>query len=183
MKGLFAGFVAFAALACGQTWTAYDDASITAFSFELRVGPPGDGNCEPLLPARADCRANCELLVVHANETNQASGCAEPGASQPSEATLGYFRQSFLAALGDASAPVPVVCVHDQLVGGNASSVAQSTACTNNAPNYAGTTCTNTNEPGWCYVMGAANTGGCPSAIAFGQPLPTGTMLLMNCIE
>jgi hypothetical protein len=130
----------------------------------------------------------CLILVEYTGQTDQANGCTDAGMCNPANPTtcgcaasdqtcidtykgiLTRFDDSFQASLGDAaSQPSPVVCVFKQLV---------------NPTDYTGNTCEGTANPGWCYVEGSGNTGGCAQAIKFGgSGPPAGTTISLECIE
>jgi hypothetical protein len=133
------------------------------------------GQCLPETLARAsDGTVPCLVLVIYTQLTDQNAGCTDPGLTQPDADTLTRFRDQWNASQGDAgtSAPPPVVCVLTQLTPGT---------------DYTQPTCDNQGNapPGWCYVEGVGNTGGCPQAIKFspqGQP-KSGTTISLECIE
>jgi len=149
------------------------------------------GQCLPekLLPA-GDGSVPCLILVIYPGQTDQSAGCTDAGMCNPANPTtcgclasdsnciatyqgiLQRYQDSFKASLGDggASQPTPVACVFKQLL----------------APgDYPqGGTCEGTPNVGWCYVEGAAQTGGCPQAIKFGgSGPPAGTTISLECIE
>ncbi len=129
------------------------------------------GQCLPQKLSAKNGEIPCLILVVYPNQTNQKTGCGDPGMSQPDDQTLARYAQSFQASLGDAGAgtPTPVACQFKQLVSGT---------------DYTGLTCEGTANVGWCYVEGAQNTGGCPQAIKFGgSGPPAGTTIDLECIE
>ena len=112
-------------------------------------------------------------------------GCTDPGHVQPGRPTtcgcaandttcittyqgiLQRFQNAFQASLGGASQPTPVACIFKQLAPGL---------------DFTGVTCEGSTQRGWCYVEGAANTGGCPQAIKFGGTgPPAGTTMSLVC--
>jgi hypothetical protein len=147
------------------------------------------GQCLPeqLTPAQ-DGSVPCLILVVYPSQTDQSSGCTDPGMCNPANPTtcgcaasdtqciatyqgiLQRYQEQFQASLGDAgSQPTPVACVFKQLIPGT---------------DYQGATCEGSQNIGWCYVQGSANTGGCAQAIKFGgQGPPAGTTISLECIE
>jgi hypothetical protein len=148
------------------------------------------GQCLPeqLSPA-ADGSVPCLILVIYPGQTDQAGGCTDAGMCNPANPTtcgcaasdtnciatyqgiLQRYQDSFKASLGDAGAsqPTPVACVFKQLLPGT---------------DYQGATCEGSQNVGWCYVSGSANTGGCPQAIKFGgSGPPAGTTISLECIE
>ena len=154
-----------------------------------RLGAEISVQCMPSdLKVQSDCSVPCQVLVEYRNQTDQAAGCKDPGMSQPDPATLSRFQQQWQARQGDAgvSQPPPVVCVLQQLEGGSGSSVAVSSGCSSASPGYQGASCAAdpSASAGWCYVVGVANTGGCPQAIEFaGAGPPSGTTVHLECIE
>ena len=115
------------------------------------------------------------MLVVYTNQTAQAAGCTDPGMSQPDPSVVKRYDDQFIAGLGDAGASQqpPVVCQFQQLTPN----------CTGPTC-YNGPTCDGSPNLGWCYVEGAANTGGCAQAIKFGgSGPPAGTTVDLECIE
>jgi hypothetical protein len=130
------------------------------------------GQCLPQTLTRAsDGTVPCLILVVYNGQTDQATGCTDPGMSQPDPTVVARFDQQYLASLGDAgtSQSPPVVCQFQQLTPG---------------VDYTGATCDGSASIGWCYVEGAANTGGCSQAIKFGGGgPPAGTTIDLECIE
>ena len=150
----------------------------------------GDGQCSMLHMPQPDARCDlpCVLLVIYVSQTDQAAGCTDPGMSQPDPLMLDAFHRDWREWQGDAAiaTPPPVVCVYRQLLGGDASSLAEATGCSNPSPDYQGIACDRDlgAPPGWCLVMGAANTGGCPFAIEFGSvDPPPGTTLSLECLQ
>ncbi len=138
-----------------------------------------DGQCFPeTLHHLANCSVSCQLLIEYPSQTDQSAGCTDPGTSQPDPATLDWFRTRYLASFGDAGwEPVPVACVYRQLSG-------QFPGCSNPSPDFTGATCAGSPNEGWCYVEGAANTGGCPQGIVFGGAgPPPGTTLSLTCLQ
>ena len=123
------------------------------------------------LPVGSDGTVSCTMLVVYPSQTNQSAGCTDPGMAQPEPSVLAQFDHQYLASLGDAGAgqQPPVLCELEQLVQG---------------VDYVGATCEGSSAPGWCYVQGAANTGGCAQAIRFsvGEP-PPGTTVDLECSQ
>ena len=123
------------------------------------------------LQVASDGTVPCSVLVVYPSQTNQAAGCTDPGMSQPSASALARFDQQWIASLGDAGAGMtpPVVCQLAELQQGK---------------DYQGASCDTAPTAGWCYVTGAANTGGCSQAIKFGASgPPSGTTVELECIE
>jgi hypothetical protein len=135
------------------------------------------GQCLPQqLQAATNGAIPCLILIEYPSQTNQAAGCTDPGMTQPTSDVLTRFDQTYLASLGDAGAGMspPVVCVFNQLIQGT-----DYTGAT-----CEGSACTSANCAGWCYVSGAANTGGCAQAIKFGGAgPPAGTVIDLECIE
>jgi hypothetical protein len=134
------------------------------------------GQCLPeqLAVDQTTGQVPCLVLVIYTSQTDQSAGCIDPGLTQPDADTLALFQQQWAAQQGDAgtSAPVPVVCVLNQLV---PSDYGGAPSCETVA----------SSPPGWCYVTGVGNTGGCPQAIKFspkGQP-KSGTTINLECIE
>ncbi|HEY1960079.1 MAG TPA: hypothetical protein VGH28_30930 [Polyangiaceae bacterium] len=131
------------------------------------------GQCLPQTLTRGtDGTVPCLILVVYPNQTDQSAGCTDPGMSQPDASVVQRFDQQFIAGLGDAGAgqQPPVVCQFQQLTQGT---------------DYQGASCEGSAAIGWCYVEGAANTGGsCSQAIKFGgSGPPAGTTVDLECIE
>ena len=125
----------------------------------------------------------CLVLATYPAQTDQASGCTDPGMCNPADPTtcgckaddasciaaykniLGRYAQEFQASLGDggASAPTPVACIFQQI---------------------ADPKCSSGTSAGWCYVEGATSTGGCAQAIQFGgSGPPSGVTISLECIE
>ncbi len=149
------------------------------------------GECLPLaLTPRADGTVACLILAEYPNQTDQSAGCTDPGMCNPADPTtcgcapsdsacfamyqgvLSRFQQSYQASLGGGS-PTPVACIFQQLAPG----------CIGNDC-YSGSTCEGSPNAGWCYVTGAANTGGCPQAIKFGgQGPPSGVTISLECSQ
>jgi hypothetical protein len=147
------------------------------------------GQCLPeALTIAPDGTVPCLILVEYPTQTDQSAGCTDPGMCNPANPTtcgclpsdsaciatyqgiLQRFQQSFQASLGDAGGqPTPVACVFKQLVP---------------PTDYQGATCEGSQNAGWCYVSGSANTGGCPQAIKFGgSGPPAGTTISLECIQ
>jgi hypothetical protein len=152
------------------------------------------GQCLPQqLTAASDGTIPCLILIEYpsqmqtgsaGNFTDPPGSCTDAGMSilgkgsmaDPDGSLLARFNQGYLAALGDAGVgqTPPVVCEYQQLL--------QSAMAGNNT--YTGATCEGQPNPGWCYVSGAANTGGCAQAIKFGGAgPPAGTTVNLECIE
>jgi hypothetical protein len=148
------------------------------------------GQCLPekLNPA-ADGSVPCLILVIYPGQTDQTAGCTDQGMCNPAnpvpclctagdtnciatyQGVLKRYQDNFQASLGDggASQPTPVACVFKQLLPGT---------------DFQGATCEGSQNVGWCYVQGSANTGGCPQAIKFGGAgPPAGTTISLECIE
>jgi hypothetical protein len=125
----------------------------------------------------------CLVLAEYKGQTDQAAGCTDPGMCNPADPTtcgckaddvsciatykniLSRYQQGFQASLGDggASQPTPVACIFQQI---------------------ADPACSKSQGAGWCYVEGAANTGGCPQAIQFaGSGPPNNVTISLECIE
>ncbi len=131
------------------------------------------GQCLPQTLTRDQSTGTvpCVILVVYPNQTDQAAGCTDPGTLQPDPSILARFDAQFVAGLGDAGASQrpPVVCELEQLTPG---------------VDYAGASCAGQPKAGWCYVEGAANTGGCAQAIKFGASgPPQGVTLDLECLQ
>jgi len=156
----------------------------TAALSRLAVTPDEQCFPEKLEPA-ADCSVSCVALVGFPNETEQSAGCKGPGMSQPDAPTLARFAARYQESFGDAGdAPVPVVCVYRQLVGGASSTLARNGECTGTSGDYVGPTCAGSAESGWCYADGAEFNGGCPTGIDFGGGgPPVGTTVTLDCLE
>ena len=148
-----------------------------------------DWSCMPLeVHPDVRCQLPCVVLAIYASQTDQAAGCTDPGMSQPDQITLDVFQRQWREELGDAgvTSPPPVACLYRQLVGGDASSVAQATGCSNPNPDYQGIACDLdlSGTAGWCPVMGQANTGSCPLSIRYGGGGPPwGTSLVLECLQ
>ena len=125
------------------------------------------GNCFPTaLAQNADGTVSCEVLVVYPTRSNQATGCTDPGMSQPTNGELQSFLTQWESSVGG---PPPVLCVYEQLTPGI---------------DYAGPSCDGSNSAGWCYVQGASNTGGCAQSFEFGGAgPPAGTQLDLICSQ
>ena len=130
------------------------------------------GQCMPMqLPQTSNGMVACSILVIYPGQTDQASGCTDPGMSQPLQTQLQQFQSQFQASLGDggASQPTPVLCVYKQLAQGT---------------DFQGASCEGSANAGWCYVQGSANTGGCAQAIKFGASgPPAGTTVALECSQ
>ncbi len=128
-----------------------------------RIATALTGQCFPTALARkADGTVNCQILVAYPNQTNQASGCTDPGMMQPAPDVVARFDTRV------TSGPAPVVCVFDQLGPG---------------VGYPGATCAGAPNVGWCYVEGAG-AGGCAQSIQFGgSGPPAGTTLTLECSQ
>jgi len=101
--------------------------------------------------------------VLYPTQTDQAAGCTDPGMLQPTSDVLSWFDKQY------APEKPPVICVYDQLVAGT---------------DFVGGTCKDTPSAGWCYVEGAANTGGCAQSIEFGAAgPPPGTDVEIACSQ
>jgi hypothetical protein len=176
--------------ACGGISEGGSPSSTTFASFQVVVlsDSGADGQCMPYrLHVEDSCTVQCSALVLYFNQTDQSAGCTDPGMAQPDMTTLAAFQNEYRASLGDANTdPLPVACTYRQLSGGAQSSVQQESACANAQPDYQGISCeSDPNAPaGWCYVVGAANTGsGCPQSIEAtrGGP-PLGTSMAFTCV-
>ena len=141
------------------------------------------GQCLPQpLTQNTDGTVACSIVVAYPAQTDQTAGCTDPGMCNPATPTtcgcaandsaciskyqglLLGFQQQFQSSIG-----VPVACIYKQLVSGI---------------DYVGVSCEGTSSAGWCYVQGAANTGGCPQAIKFGSSgPPAGTTLALECSQ
>ncbi|HEY1958549.1 MAG TPA: hypothetical protein VGH28_23185 [Polyangiaceae bacterium] len=147
-------------------------------------------DCLPqALAVASDGSVPCSVLALYQSQTDQSAGCTDPGMCNPAvpsscgcapgddicaagyEGILSRFTQQYRQELGDAgaSAPVPVVCVYKQLLP---------------QVDYSSASCADSQQSGWCYVQGSANTGGCTQAIQFGNGgPPSGTTIDLECIE
>ncbi|HEY1957650.1 MAG TPA: hypothetical protein VGH28_18650 [Polyangiaceae bacterium] len=122
-----------------------------------RLASAMSGRCFPqALKQNADGTVNCEILVAYPSQSEQKSGCTDPGMSQPPSDVLSWFDQQY------AGETPPVVCIYQQLTGA----------------------CSGGPDVGWCYVEGAANTAGCAQAIEFGgSGPPPGTNVEIECSQ
>jgi hypothetical protein len=163
------------------------------------------GQCLPeeLTQDQTTGQVPCLVLAVYSSQTDQtaANACTDPGMCNPAlpqtcgcaandadcaatyTGILQRYQESFQASLPDSGTPTPtpVVCVFQQLT---PEASCTGTNCYTGTP---GSNCANApapNNTGWCYVQGAANTGGCAQAIKFGGAgPPAGVTIDLECIE
>ncbi len=166
------------------------------------------GQCLPEKLTATAGDVPCLILVVYPTQTDQTgpSACQDVGMCNPAlpagqnfgalggsccasgdsacqtsdQGIISRFQANFQASLGDAgsSQPTPVACVFQQLTQSATCNTASDPTC------YSGTSCSGGTNIGWCYVEGAANTGGCAQAIKFGgSGPPGGTTIDLECIE